>query len=108
MIASEKVAGETVNGGPWWVNAILKLGVIPVITLWLIWSLTNEVKKSLDAITASVTSHTEMTNGQSSLASIHERQTADVQFRLTQILQVLQVSCVNAAKDTSTRNACFK
>lgn len=102
-----KAGSKNGNGGPWWVNAILKLGVTTAIALGLVWFLSQEVKQSLDGINTSVSDHATAAAVQNTNLALHEQQTEEVRLRLSQILQVLQASCVNAARDNGARSLCF-
>ena len=89
--------------GPWWVNAIYKFRFdVPaiVIALGLVWLLATDVRKGLDDIRVV---HALMATDIKAQAQTG----SDLKTVLESIQKILQVSCVNAAKDAQERTACL-
>lgn len=85
------------DNSPWYISAILRVGVPSAIALFLIWFLTSEVKSDISVIKEAVKIHAE--------AAIHSAEGIREQNeRLTYILQRI---CINGARTTEDRNNCL-
>ena len=81
-------------------SATLKFGLAPAICLYLVWALTTGIGQEVRANHDILSSHVE--------ATVRLQQALDRQEYLLQALvDLARQQCVNSAKTSMERNACF-
>ena len=98
---------DKLNGGPWWVSLIVKMGATAVIAVGLVWFLTQEVMRRMDVIQGVVETSARQQDAHASTALAHDQTTYGLRLTLERILRVLEVTCVNTARDERSRRECL-
>ena len=81
------------NGGPWWLQAIYKIGVPSALAVYLIWVLASRIDNNLTIIRENI--------------GLHANDTSYLVKQNTQMEQLLRRICANTAKTVEERNSCF-
>jgi len=89
------------SSSPWWVKAIVTVGVPSAIALYVVWFITGQLSTTVGLLQV----------GQAGLQESIRMHTADSSyiFKETQEMrQLLQQICANTAENEVNRNACFQ
>ena len=83
-----------INDGPWWVQAIYKVGIPSAIAIFLIWTLVNKIDVGIIEIRENL--------------RLHAVDSSYVIKNTNNLQQILQRICVNTSETNEERNACFQ
>lgn len=93
--------GDGLDTSPWWVKAVVRIGVPSAIACVLVWFLMNSVTSSLAAIRADV--QAQKVTMETTAASLTRQESAN-----GELLSYMRMICVNTSKNDSDRSSCLK
>ena len=89
-----KLTNETKSdNGPWWVQAIYKVGIPSAIAIFLIWALVTRIDVEILEIRENL--------------RLHAVDSSYIIKNTNNLQQILQRICVNTSETNEERSACF-